>query len=223
MKFGKFTALAIAGVMTFAACKYEEGPRISLRAKRDRVANEWEIVKFTVGTNDSDVTSLFNPTFQQVFCDRPLPMTDTVQNFEFKTVLNLYRTGSYGIEMLLVQRDSNNNPTYFTNQQIRAYGHFGFAAIPGCYQSYRLALASMPAPFKYCIPHGNWSFDKGHYKIQVKPDLAFVNDESGNAKNTLDWTIVKLAEKSMKLKGLDENNKPWAMELKAINKEPYFY
>jgi len=55
MKFVKLTSLALAGMLTFAGCKYEEGPKISLRAKRDRVANEWRIEKYTY--NDSDFTN----------------------------------------------------------------------------------------------------------------------------------------------------------------------
>lgn len=223
MKFGKLIALTIAGALTFAACKYEEGPRISFRAKRDRVANEWKVVSMKL--HDSDILNSVNP----VYVIPDFQNEDTII-YEFNTILNLYRTGSFGCELVLVTRDANQNPTYITNHMACTYfgvtpppGQQGFTWLPKCSAVYYNTLTNLPAPFKFIMPHGNWTFDKGHYKIQVKPDLSFVNDESGTAKNTLDWTIVKLAEKTMKLKGLDENNQVWEMELKAINKENYFY
>lgn len=211
MKFGKLTVLSlVAGALAFAACKYEDGPRMSLRAKRDRVANEWKIDKFEL--NDQDLYSRVNPVYKV-----SIPNPDTTITYEFATLVCLYRTGYYGLEIVMVKRDANNVPTYYSNHQMN------FNQLPGCSTVYNHMIDSLPSPFKYIRPHGKWAFDKGHYKIEVMPDLSFVNDETGNAKNTLDWTITKLAEKSMHLKGLDENNKIWKVEFKAINKEPYFY
>ncbi len=222
MKFGKLTALALAGALTFAACKYEEGPRMSLRSKRDRVSNEWKVVKLT--SNDSNIIASVNPTYQYF----DVQLEDTV-TYNFQWVLNLMRTGAYTCELLLVTKDANGNESYISN--LSAHGpdnagneRAGFTWLPGMSAAFILSTVSnLPAPYKYIRPNGKWSFDKGHYKIQVKPDLGYVYNENGTGKNTLDWTIVKLAEKAMKLKGLDENDKPWAMELKSINKENYFY
>lgn len=209
MKFGKLTALAIAGTLTFAACKYEEGPRISLRNKRDRVANEWKIEEFSMG--DVDMKNRLEFTGDTTIDGKKYV-------YHFATILSFFRTGGYSLEVCQVVTDANGNEEYLTNHEVN------FDKLPGGHQIvYGHMVDSFPAPFKYIRPGGKWSFDKGHYKIQVKPDLSFVNDETGNAKNTLDWTIVKLAQKEMKLKGLDENNNPWKMRLKAINKEPYFY
>ncbi len=220
MKFGKLTALALAGTLTFAACKYDEGPKMSLRTKRDRVSNEWIVEKFTL--DGKDMTKVINKD-SSVHISTP-QQEDTMITYNFTTILSFFRTGSYGVDVVRVEKDANNNPKYTTNNA--AYKaenvYQGFNAMPGCSAIYNAYLDSMPSPFKYIKPHGKWAFDKGHYKIMVKPDLSFINDETGNAKNTLDWTIIRLNEKKMILEGLDENFKPWRMELKAINKEDYF-
>lgn len=46
--------LVSAFAVVFTGCKYEEGPAISLRNKRDRVANEWKISGYQInGTEDA--------------------------------------------------------------------------------------------------------------------------------------------------------------------------
>lgn len=216
MKFGKLTALALAGTLTFAACKYDEGPKMSLRTKRDRVSNEWLVEKFTL--NGKDLTKVVNKDSSVSF------QGDTTISYNFTTILSFSRTGGYKTDVVRVTKDANNNPKYTTNQAAASAERLnqGFNALPGCSAIYNAYLDSMPSPFKYIKFAGKWAFDKGHYKIMVKPDLSFVNDETGNAKNTLNWTIIRLNEKKMILEGLDENFKPWRMELKAINKEDYF-
>jgi hypothetical protein len=59
--------------------------------------------------------------------------------------------------------------------------------------------------------------------LQVKPDLSYIASEVQSQKNTIDWGIVMLREKEMKIKGRDANNTEWTLHLKRVNNEPYFY
>lgn len=45
--------VAIALTLTLSAC-YEEGPKISFRMKRDRLANEWVVTDYTIDGSTSD-------------------------------------------------------------------------------------------------------------------------------------------------------------------------
>lgn len=201
MKIVKIASLVIAGALTFAACKYEEGPKISLRAKRDRVANEWRIEKYTY--NDSDRTeTLVQPEKSQ-------------GEASFQIILNLYRTGSYGVEVVQKTKDADGNLLYVTNHTQK------FDQC--CSMEYNSYLESLPDHIKYIMSHGTWTFDKGHTKLQVKPELSYVGSEVQAQKNTIDWGIVMLHQKEMKVKGRDENNIEWTLDLKAVNPEPWIY
>ncbi|MBS3915501.1 MAG: hypothetical protein KG003_13480 [Bacteroidetes bacterium] len=199
MKFFKLTSLALLGAMTFAGCKYEEGPRISLRAKRDRVANEWAVKKYTYEGED-----------------RTTQLIDAENGFTI--VINLGRAGGYGLE-IVKKTEVDGKTKYITNHTYDGT-HFGFDAC--CHIAYTGFRLQMPSHIQYLMPGGKWTFDKGHYKIQVKPELSYDN-ENMTQKNTIDWAIVMLKEKAMKVKGRDENDKEWILELEAINDEPYFY
>ncbi|MEN8839301.1 MAG: hypothetical protein ABF238_02205 [Flavobacteriales bacterium] len=58
MKTLKLTTLLLAVALVFGStsCKYEEGPALSLRTKKARVAGEWTIEKiiYADGTEDTD-------------------------------------------------------------------------------------------------------------------------------------------------------------------------
>ena len=60
MKTGKLIlGLGVMAALTFASCKkYEEGPAISLRSKKERVANTWQIEK--AYNNGEDVTDEYD-------------------------------------------------------------------------------------------------------------------------------------------------------------------
>ena len=52
--------LVSAFAVVFTGCKYEEGPAISFRNKRDRVANEWKISGYQInGTEDAAAKKSF--------------------------------------------------------------------------------------------------------------------------------------------------------------------
>ena len=57
----KISLVLFAGLsMLFSACKYEEGPGISFRAKRDRISNEWKVTGYAVdGTEDAALKKSF--------------------------------------------------------------------------------------------------------------------------------------------------------------------
>lgn len=60
--------VALASTLLFASCKkYEEGPAISLRSKKERVANTWEIEKAM--RNGQDVTSEYDQFELQMLTD----------------------------------------------------------------------------------------------------------------------------------------------------------
>lgn len=53
MKSFKLTLLALAAfTFVFSGCKYEEGPGISFRSKKDRVANEWKVTGYEIDGNE---------------------------------------------------------------------------------------------------------------------------------------------------------------------------
>lgn len=52
--FKKASLFILASAALFTACKYEEGPGISFRSKRDRIANEWKITGYQVDGQDDD-------------------------------------------------------------------------------------------------------------------------------------------------------------------------
>ncbi len=54
-------AATIVGITVLESCKkYEEGPTISFRSRKERVANTWKVEKYMVGGNDQ--TTSFNNT-----------------------------------------------------------------------------------------------------------------------------------------------------------------
>lgn len=60
MKTGKIIlGMAVMATVTFAACsKYEDGPEVSFRSKKERVANTWKIE--AAYSNGEDVTEQYD-------------------------------------------------------------------------------------------------------------------------------------------------------------------
>lgn len=203
MKVFKLATIAVAGALTFAACKYEEGPKISFRAKRDRVANEWKVKAYT-----------FNGE------DHKYKLVDVETNFEL--IFNFYRQGAYGVEVVKKETDQDGNEKFITDHQYYpATKNYGFDGC--CYDDYHRFLDSLPDHIQYIMAHGSWTFDKGHTKLQVKPELSYDDQEVMTQRNTIDWGIVMLREKEMKVKGRNENDVEWVLTLERVNPEPYFY
>lgn len=47
-----FLLIVVSTALIFSGCKYEEGPGISFRSKRDRLANEWKATGYQIDGND---------------------------------------------------------------------------------------------------------------------------------------------------------------------------
>lgn len=194
MKLGKIAALLIVSASVLGACKYEEGPNISLRAKRDRVANEWRVKSLTIGGQDS---------------------TGRVNTDSWTTIVSLFRTGSYSVDFIRVV-DGKLQTNHVGNNS------FLDPKVQWDINSYNKYQAGLPENIDNLNNRGKWSFDKGHYKVQVFPDLAY--DPSNEVEQlVIDWTIVKLKEKNMIVKGRNSRNVEWVMDLEPINKEPYWF
>lgn len=206
----RISALALASSVAFIACKYEEGPRISLRSKRDRVANEWRIDNLVV--DGVDKTSKVN-------------MTVPDANYGYSIILNMFRTGAYSLNMVKAIKDSATGAvTYQSNHD----GNNSMFLSPGqMWNNLEINTFwdSVPSVVKNLngFGGGKWNFEKGHYKIIISPTPSYDPEQAATQKDPIFWTIVKLSEKEMKVKGLTTDGKSWNMTLKAINKEPYFF
>lgn len=55
--------LALGLSLVVSSCKYEEGPSISLRTKKARLANNWKATKVTINNEDVDLDN-FNLTLE---------------------------------------------------------------------------------------------------------------------------------------------------------------
>jgi hypothetical protein len=201
----KISALALASSVAFIACKYEEGPRISLRSKRDRASNEWRISSLTI--DGKDETSKVN---------------DSTKSFAM--VLNMFRTGAYSINLVKVLKDTATGAISYETTHT---GNNSFGDPNDMWdEKYILQFwDSLPSVVKQLNGNGGgkWAFEKGHYKIVINPNLSYDPEKQITQVDPIFWTIVKLSEKEMKVKGLNELGKPWEMTLKSINKEPYFF
>lgn len=195
MKLKNFAIAAIASTLFLGACKYEEGPRISLRSKTDRVANQWELVSYTYDSTEGSKTNYIN----------------RVNTPEFKLLFNLTRNNRYTIEMVKPLADgkyetthSGNSDAQWDSQEITAY------------------LSQLPGHIQNMMNQGTWSFDKRHLKIQLFPELSYVDTIQSQVLQR-NWTILKLKEKEMKVWGMDANNKRFDMTFNPINDEAYWF
>lgn len=57
------SVVLMIAALTLPACKYEEGPAISLRTRKARVVNTWKIDR--VFQNNNDITAYFNGIYSQ--------------------------------------------------------------------------------------------------------------------------------------------------------------
>ncbi|MBC7426849.1 MAG: hypothetical protein H7321_09970 [Bacteroidia bacterium] len=78
--------------LVLTGCKYEDGPGISFRSKRDRLANEWEIKDFKINDNDSALKELSNDSLMIIW--------------------SLTRTGSYNADIVYKDRSRTIRADY---------------------------------------------------------------------------------------------------------------
>jgi hypothetical protein len=111
MKKNYFLLALLAIAITFGSCgKYEDGPNISLRTKKARVAGNWKVVKVTInGINPFEETySSLYPTS----CGNDLLFTSTTSRINFTWNFSKEETYTYNYSTQLV---SLNNAATYTN------------------------------------------------------------------------------------------------------------
>ncbi|MEK0421950.1 MAG: hypothetical protein RLZZ161_1801 [Bacteroidota bacterium] len=210
-KINRFCGAVVLFSFLFTACKYEDGPGISLRSKRDRVANEWIVDEFIYDGKD---------------------VTDSVNSRQdtFSIIFEMTRTGSYSIEWVRYTIDPNNGIKYYgtshaTNHNLNNSG-------PAMWNPKNVGNygRKMPIPFKVLGSRGYWSFDEKHERISIGKESSYSTapaDGNGNGtefqKDARFWTITKLKEKNIAFKGVDSTGKSWSVQLKNLNREPYWY
>ncbi len=149
MKIKNLLIIAAVFSLVLSACKYDEGPGISLRTKRVRISNEWIVTNYKV---DGSVNDAIKSTFTH---------GDSLQ-----LVLSINKTGKY--EFNLQYTESYQNTTtwhkYFIANQT------GLVSLYYEYNQNNL--------FKLLGAHGAWSFSNKHDHINFGPyDLSHVDGE----------------------------------------------
>ena len=221
MKKIVYSIVALSVMLT--ACKYEEGPGISLRSKRDRVANEWLVDNYSYtpdGGSATDRTDWYNvkgDTFYTYFTVQD-PLDETLQVLDssftindYSYVLVLERTGAYTLGLVDGDRksvDPRNMASY-----VSSTGRLNTNAIPD------------PMSIHQIGRNGDWSFTSKHNRLQLKPDNSGSNyDASGilagnNVPVTYD--IVMLSNDNLKVFAIDANKGKHEYSLKPLSDEKY--
>lgn len=228
-----YSAFAVA--ILFTACKYEEGPGISLRSKRDRVANEWKVDKYTYtakGGSATDKTDKYNikGDTQYTFYNTYTPYqsdaakdsaangnpwgdsvgvasTYVVNDYSF--VMIFTRTGAYSVD-IIGKDDKGIDPRLMA--KYTQEGKNGY---------------NVPDPLSISRTgrSGEWSFVSKSSRIQVSNDLAgsnFTADDIKAGKNVpVVYDIVELRNDEMKLKAEDADGGIHEYTLKPFNADKY--
>lgn len=95
----KISAITLLLVLIgFTSCKYEEGPAISVRSKKERMANTWKVVKAM--DNGEDVTSHYDQYELQMLVDGDA------------SIAAIYTSGNFSFEY-----ESNGTWTFANNKE----------------------------------------------------------------------------------------------------------
>jgi hypothetical protein len=138
--------LAITATIVISGCKYEDGPGVSMRSKRDRFANEWLIKSYTVG--GEDLTSSFGS-----------PSNDSGD-----IIMTTTRTGAF----ILLENPINAyefdsvvwfNPTYIAMQALKD----------------KMKAALGITKINLATQNGKWSFTDSHNKVRMGTELSNPN------------------------------------------------
>lgn len=228
MKKIVYSIVALSVLLT--ACKYEEGPGISLRSKRDRASNEWVVDNYTYtpdGGSSEDRTAWYNvvsDTFYTYFTTT-IPDQQTGNDIQvldssfvvkdYKHVLVLNRTGAYSQEVVdvvdgkAVSVDPRDMHFYVSNSSGRANSN------------------NLPDPLNIhqIGRRGDWSFISKHGRLQLKPDNNGSNFDAdgiiaGNNVPVI-YDIIMLANDNMKLMAIDETGAKHEYSLKPLSEEKY--
>ncbi len=225
MKKIVYSIVALSVLLT--ACKYEEGPGISLRSKRDRAANEWVVDAYTYtpdGGSSEDRKSWYNVTNDTFYryttivnpsdtTQQMLDSTIVVKDYQYVLVLN--RTGAYSLEVMDIiageakSVDPRDMHFYVSNSTGRANAN----SIPD------------PLSIHQIGRRGDWSFLSKHGRMQLKPDN---NGSNYNADGIIAgyhvpviYDIVMLANDNLKLLALDALGGKHEYSLTPLSEEKY--
>lgn len=208
-KMKRFCFAAAIVAVVFSACKYEDGPGISLRSKRDRIANEWIVDQFIY--DGKDVTDLVNS-----------------RQDSFSLIFEMTRSGAYSVERVHYTVDPNNGMKFYGTSHVSNHNLNNSGPVKWNPLNIGNYERKMPIPFKVLGARGYWNFDEKHDKISIGKESSYSTEPAngnGNSfhQNARLWTITKLKEKNIAFKGVDSAGKSWSVQLKNINKEPSWY
>lgn len=221
MKKLLYSIIALSVLLT--ACKYDEGPGISLRSKRDRVANEWAVDAYSYtakGGSSVDRSGWYNIKGDTIYTYFTRPSTvDTTQQvldstykiYDYSYVLILTRNGNYSQEVV----DGENKSL---DPRLR----FNFSD-----QNYRANQTKSPDPLGFLVlsNNGDWSFIAKHDRIQMNHDLGGANYTEEDIKNgrsaPVIFDIIMLRNDEMKLTAIDVYGGKHEYTFKPIRTEKY--
>mgnify|MGYP000731230036 CR=1 FL=1 len=192
--------IALAGLITFTGCKYEEGPGISIKSKRDRFSNEWKVNSYTMlDSGASAATDLSN-----LFDTNSTSLGDVL----FVTT----RTGRFSLHQVpdtAYEFDSVvwNKPVYLQMKKLTS----DLSSALGFKTSYSSDTNDFVAPA------GEWTFDDKSSTVQMKRDLSHID----SIPNII-YDIVELREDALKLKWTDGSNDVRTIGFTPVNDEDFF-
>jgi hypothetical protein len=213
----KILYIAIVLVISLTACKYEEGPGISLRSKRDRISNEWLVSNYTFTPKDStsvDATDIYNVKGAVIYTyttdSNGLVTDSTVEDYSYVYTIN--RTGAYNLGV--VDGDGNSVDPRKMASYTTSAGRASFNTIPDPLSKFSVGS------------RGEWSFVDKHSRIQFQSDVAgnnFDGVDSANLGNSIPvlFDVVKLANDEVKLTNTDRNGTKHEYTLSPISEEGY--
>ncbi len=146
----KLFFLASIVTLAFTACKYEEGPGISLTSKRDRLSNEWTITDYKI----QDKSDASNDTLKRSFSNGD----------SLELVWTIMRTGFYNMNVAYSKSYSEKN------------GGVMLPANQANIISEKKFDYTKNVLFQKLGSSGEWSFDHRHSKAQFGRDLSKASD-----------------------------------------------
>ena len=174
-------------IFALSSCKYEEGPGISFRAKRDRVANEWSVTGYTVNGQNSDANK------------NSYRSGDTIENL---FILN--RDAGYTFNMQYTKEYADSK----SGSKTLSYSRPDAPAVYAMLQNQFKANCVLQRQLK---AGGKWTFVNKHKTLRFgiigNPDVSTDHPDS-QGEDFFDVDVVMLKNKMMKLKfkdGSDEH------------------
>jgi len=190
--------VALAGLITFTGCKYEDGPGISLRSKRDRFSNEWIVKSYMRDT--VNLSEMFTDS-NNIDSGNIAFITTRTGHFEFHIIPNIPHHVYWDSEVW-------SDPTYLKMKELTS----NLSEAMGMKTSY-----SNDTP-EFSAPKGSWTFDDKSSTVQLgQGELEYI-DTIPNIK----YDIVELREDALKLKWVDEAKVTRTIGFEPLNDEDFF-